>query len=285
MHKLLTIFLLTQYFLFVKNDELVDEVCNLVNEWRVQNGLSEVKINRLMQTIAHDHVFNLIENHNFDQNMHTWYVSDKLKEGVNPCVYRGNEDFNCMANKGREYTEGAYSGMTFENIGYSFRPSPTQFVDEWKNSPGHNALLLLNQAKVCGSYLEYRYGALWIGTSDYDVSPSSSPPPTSQPSAKPTSSPTLNPTLNPTLSPISEAPTLSPTLNPTPSTTSPTQQPTTSPISEAPTLSPTPQPTQQPERSEHEKTKIIFLVLVSIILLFYFLLTFAGIIMHKRTSL
>jgi hypothetical protein len=254
-----------------------------------------------MTLVAQTHARNLFKYYrsreNADCTGHSWFP-DPNKDDIfatitwADCCYPSIPDASssaCMALKGSEITKGwdpyIYQGPTFENYfaGFGFKVTPEVAVNQWKASPGHNALMLgmarpnmpgslpLN---ACGGDIQGAYAVLWMGkmldkapidplvttpTPFPSVLPTPFPtfpfqptfPPTPRPS--PTPLPTLKPTPLPTLPPTPQPtlkPTPQPTLPPTPQPTLlPTPQPTLKPTLKPtlqPTLKPTPQPTLPP---------------------------------------
>lgn len=148
----------------------------LVNEYRRANGLADVPLSRSLSMVAQYHVRDL---HNFHPdsgtdpdgmmcNMHSWsdqghwtpvcYTSD-------PKYYEG------MWNKPREVTRGVYKAYGYENSAWA-SPSPISArlaLDLWKDSPGHNNLILEKEIwegsnwPAMGVGIYENYAVLWFG--------------------------------------------------------------------------------------------------------------------------
>lgn len=214
-----------------------EEICQLVSQFRNENGLNSLSYSISLEYVASTHYSNLITaSHNyFNQtcNMHSWYPIPS--KGISFCCYPTG---TCMRNKARTLTAdwtSPYTPVQFtavENAAYQqtsglVPASPNDFVEQWKASPGHRAAMLFGDLKSCGASLDYTsetnfFGSktdavslLWMGR-DNDLNPSSLP--------------------------IPEIPATvisSTTPSPTPATQNPTQYPT------PPTFAPTPRPTTE----------------------------------------
>lgn len=121
------------------------ELYRLINEYRVQKGLPEVKLSASLSYVARTHARDQTENYKESNrcNMHSW--SNK-GEWSSCCYTPDHKRAKCMWDKPRELTN--YQGDGFEISFYSTYPysSPAAFakdaLDGWKKSSGHNEIII-----------------------------------------------------------------------------------------------------------------------------------------------
>ncbi|MBL4635883.1 MAG: hypothetical protein JKY56_18630 [Kofleriaceae bacterium] len=142
----------------------------LVNDYRGENGLSPIPASPSLCMVGASHVGDLQTNSPdapANCNLHSW--SDQGTWSA--CCYTADHaQAQCMWDKPRQLT--AYPGNGFENAARSGGTiSPTQALNLWKGSPGHNAVIL-NQGnwasqnwQALGAGMENGYAVLWFGTS------------------------------------------------------------------------------------------------------------------------
>ena len=165
------------------------ELLGLINDYRVENGLQPLNVSPTLTAAAEWMAWDMAEN---GYNAHTDSLGRQPSERVVDFGYD-------------------YATWTGENVAAG-QPTAQIVFDVWRNSPGHNTVMLLPEFRVIGLGHAYNghsyYGHYWtIDLGGYDDS--GSPPPTSTPS--PTPSPTPTPTPSPT-----PTPTPSPTPTPAP---------------------------------------------------------------------
>ena len=132
------------------------EIVELINEYRMQNGKATIPLSPSLCIVGQTHVIDLAENNpNQGQcNLHSW--SDQ-GPWVECCYTPDHANAACMWSKPSELT--VYPGNGYENAaGGGGGISPGQAVDLWKNSPGHNAVML-NE----GSWANFPWGAVGAG--------------------------------------------------------------------------------------------------------------------------
>lgn len=142
------------------------ELVDALNVYRQQNGLSAIACSKSLMIVAYTHTKDLYENqpHKVSGcNMHSW----SNKGSWSACCYTPDHaQAECMWKKPRELT--SYQGNGFENAA-SGTPTPDEALTVWKNSPGHNEVML-NKGKwksstwraVAGSVYK-GYATLWFG--------------------------------------------------------------------------------------------------------------------------
>ena len=151
------------------------ELFRLINEYRKQKGLPEVKLSASLSYVARVHAMDQTENFKEGKrcNMHSW--SDK--GSWSSCCYTpDHKKSKCMWDKPRELTN--YQGDGYE-ISYwsTFNyPSPEAFAKDilagWKKSQGHNDVIINKSiwknvtwnAMGIGVYGEY--ANVWFGKED-----------------------------------------------------------------------------------------------------------------------
>ncbi|MFU8803185.1 MAG: CAP domain-containing protein [Bradymonadaceae bacterium] len=138
-----------------------------INEYRVENGLSPIVLSYSLTTVARAHVKDL-NNHGSTVlsatcNMHSWSTFGPWTA----CCYTSDHaQASCMWNKPSEITN--YSSNGYE-ISVS-TSNPTTALSLWKNSPGHNSVIL-NQGvwgnhtwRAIGIGADGGYAHVWFGT-------------------------------------------------------------------------------------------------------------------------
>ena len=135
---------------------------DLIMEYRKENNLPSIPISKSLTLVAQAHVTDLQNNHP-DQgscNAHSW----SSKGSWSSCCYTPDHvKAECMWSKPRELT--SYPGNGYEiAFGSSdprykgFRPSAISALQSWKDSSGHNAVII-NQ----GSWKDSQWNAIGIG--------------------------------------------------------------------------------------------------------------------------
>lgn len=140
-----------------KTNKKLPEVClsteelvlyDFINVYRNKNGLKPISLSKSLTYVAQTHVKDLSINRPFNNskcNMHSW--SDKGK--WTSCCYTSNhKQAECMWNKPKELTH--YKGQGYE-IAHGFAQfnefsgdtvTAVSALDGWKNSKGHNNVIL-----------------------------------------------------------------------------------------------------------------------------------------------
>lgn len=146
------------------------EFATLINNYRVENGLSVVDVTNTLTDVAQAHVDDLFtyQPHNVSSNcsLHSWSDNGSWTGG---CYTSDHSNATLMWNKPSEFSNGAYSGFGFELIGYGFA-SVESMLDGFKSYAGYNDVLL-NQ-NTWSSYtwasmgvgVHERYYSIWFGS-------------------------------------------------------------------------------------------------------------------------
>ena len=103
-----------------------EQVCELVNETRAQNGLTPMKLSARLSNVAQNHASDMANQ---------GYFSHK-----NPL---GESSFDRMAKEGISYTAAG------ENIAKG-QQTPRDVMNSWMNSPGHRANILSKKFNKLG---------------------------------------------------------------------------------------------------------------------------------------
>ena len=152
-----------------KKDVTTNYMGNLsqvINQYRVDNGLTEIPISPSLTTVAETHVKDLVENQpdKGNCNLHSW--SDKGAWSV--CCYTSDHaNAECLWSKPRELT--SYTGNGYEiSAWYSGEMSENQALTQWQNSESHNNTILnkdiwTNEWNAMGAAIYENYAVVWFG--------------------------------------------------------------------------------------------------------------------------
>jgi hypothetical protein len=121
------------------------DLYKLINEYRAQKGLPEVKLSASLCFVARTHAKDQTENFKDGNrcNMHSW---SKNAAWSSCCYTPDHKKAKCMWDKPRELTN--YQADGFEISFYSSFPysTPEAFAGDilngWKKSPGHNDVIM-----------------------------------------------------------------------------------------------------------------------------------------------
>ena len=154
----------------------------LINEYRVENGLSPLAVSPTLTAAAR------------------WMSEDMAANN-----YLGHIDSLGRDPSERVAAFGYTGGSMRGEIARGGSPTPGGAFEVWRNSPGHNAVMLTSGFVVAGVgkavNLESYYGWYWtVDFGDYDDSLEDWPTPTS--TSTPTPSPTPTPTSTSTPTPV-----------------------------------------------------------------------------------
>jgi uncharacterized protein YkwD len=132
---------------------------NLINNYRAQKGLSPIPWSKALSTTANRHVQDLT--YKVKYLTHGW--SDA------PYVTNDTSTYGSMWNAPQRLNTG-YPGYGYENAAWgSAGISADMALNLWKNSPGHNAVMVNegiwadNVWKAVGVGIYGNYAVLWVG--------------------------------------------------------------------------------------------------------------------------
>lgn len=142
----------------------------LINQYRVQNGLEQIPRSASLEFVAETHLADLINYYtpNEDCNLHTWSENGNWSA----CCYSADHaEAQCMWNKPAELT--SYPGYGYEIAAYrSSRMTPREALELWKNSSAHNNVILSKNEwanpgwKAIGTAIGNGYAVVWFGEID-----------------------------------------------------------------------------------------------------------------------
>jgi len=148
------------------------ELYKLINEYRVQKGLPEVRLSASLCFVARTHAKDQTENFKESKrcNMHSWSKKGNWSSG---CYTPDHRNAKLMWNKPRKLTN--YPGDGYEISFYSNNKytSPAAFakdiLDGWKKSSGHNDVIMNKkiwktlQWQAIGIGIYGEYADVWFG--------------------------------------------------------------------------------------------------------------------------
>ena len=168
-------------------------VLALINAYREDNGLSTLKVSPTLSAAAR------------------WMSEDMAAGG-----YQGDHIDSLGRNPRERMVDFGYTPTLWGEIIAWGQDTPEEVFQAWRNSPGHNQVMLIAGFKVAGVGQAYNpqspYRWFWtVDFGDYDDSVPGSPTPTRTPTATPSATPSATPTASPT-PPPTPSPTPTPAL-------------------------------------------------------------------------
>jgi hypothetical protein len=136
------------------------ELLQLVDDYRVDNGLAKVPWSQSLMTVAQWHVVDAAANAGTifagSCNLHSWSdTQPDLWTGM--CYTPDHAKAQLMWSKPNEITGGVYTAYGFENGAWGYS-SVAAALDGWKSSSGHNAVILNT-----GVWASYPWHAMGVG--------------------------------------------------------------------------------------------------------------------------
>ncbi|MBL4687362.1 MAG: CAP domain-containing protein [Nannocystaceae bacterium] len=152
------------------------ELLELTNQYRVKNGLPAIPIAPSLCIVGHTHAEDLALNspNAMPQcNLHSWSEAGSWSA----CCYTDDHAAaECMWAKPMELT--SYPGVGYENAaGGGGLITPSEALELWKTSPGHNAVILSEGQwadrpwGAMGAGIYEGYAVLWFGEEADPLSP------------------------------------------------------------------------------------------------------------------
>lgn len=151
-------------------DQWGEDLVNMINHYRNQNGLESIPYSPALTETAVAHVEDLGDNHpdeKGDCNLHSW--SDQ--GDWTPCCYTPDHaEAQCMWDKPAEIA--GYPGYGYEIAAKGTDLDPDQALGLWKNSTGHNDVILNqgiwtdNTFLAIGAAITKQYAVVWFGESE-----------------------------------------------------------------------------------------------------------------------
>jgi len=147
---------------------------DLINAYRVRQGLTAIPISPALTRVAMAHVQDLERQRDRDDskcNLHSWSAGGPWSA----CCYKNDgSESACMWSKPREIA--AYKGDGFEIAAAAFSTqrrdamSPWIAIDRWAHSDGHRMVILNDDKwkdlhwKAMGAAISDHYASAWFGT-------------------------------------------------------------------------------------------------------------------------
>ncbi len=135
------------------------QLYDLVNQYRVQNGLTAIPISKALTLVANRHVHDIASN--IGTLTHSW--SDAVYDSANPATY------SAMWGAPQRFNTG-YTGNGYENAYMnSGGATASNALLGWQNSPAHNAVILnlgiwlTHTWNAIGIGIYGQYAVLWVG--------------------------------------------------------------------------------------------------------------------------
>lgn len=150
-----------------KTTDYEDDLSEVINQYRADNGLKEIPISPSLTHVAELHVKDLAENQpaQGECNLHSWSDNGDW----NACCYTPDHaQASCMWDKPRELTN--YTGNGYEiSAWYSGEMNTEQALSQWQNSEGHNNVILSRDIwsdaewNAIGAAIYDGYAVVWFG--------------------------------------------------------------------------------------------------------------------------
>ena len=145
-----------------------NELGELINQYRIDNGLAAVPVTVSLTEVAQLHVVDAyLYPHQAPCNLHSWSANGNWSP---VCYLPDNSNAQGMWDKPREITGNIYTGNGYEIISAGFTTSQEALL-AWQNSPAHNDVLL-NQGiwsnfspwSAMGVGVHEGYRSIWFGS-------------------------------------------------------------------------------------------------------------------------
>lgn len=139
------------------------DLISIINQYRREQGLDEIPFSPWLTNVAIRHV-NDLETNKPNQgscNLHSW----SNKGSWSPCCYTGDSSqLNCIWNKPREISKGAYKGNGYEIAAGPGEITNRAALEAWKRSPIH-----LNTILNRGVWANTKWKAIGVGISSHYI--------------------------------------------------------------------------------------------------------------------
>ena len=135
--------------------------------YRKELGLPEIKISPSLNKVAQLHAIELLaEPPEGKCNLHSWTG----QFGEKKCCYTDDHrEAACMWEKPAQFT--SYRATGFEIAAYNTSKT-ADFLQDWKESPGHHAVIINSENwkklnwKAIGIGIRHPYAVVWFGTEE-----------------------------------------------------------------------------------------------------------------------
>jgi len=136
------------------------KLANLIQQYRRENGLPAIRLSKALTLVANRHVQDLVQSGS-PNALHSW--SDAPYDSSNPATYPSMWEAPQRLKTG-------YSGNGYEIAFWTStnNAKPAQALAGWKNSPGHNTVILNREVwqqpwKAMGVGIHNGYAVVWFG--------------------------------------------------------------------------------------------------------------------------
>ncbi|CAF3789029.1 unnamed protein product, partial [Rotaria sordida] len=154
-------------------DTKEQEIFTLINNHRRQYGLPSLLPSDNLAYVAHTHAIDIIDNSPDVNggNMHSWSNKGKWR----PVKYTpDHQQAHLMWSKPSEISNYKFNGFEIsfgyaQNVRKTMTISPTEAFNSWKNSPGHNGVMIQlgtfqnTPMKAMGVGVYKGYACVWFG--------------------------------------------------------------------------------------------------------------------------
>lgn len=152
------------------------ELARLVNEYRASLNLPAVPVSKSLTLVAQQHAWDSETNGTAWPppppgkacNMHSWTdrVNPALQEGTWTAVCYTGDHANAQGMWNKPGELAGYPGRGVENSFLGIGATPSGVLNAWKNSPGHNAVIIeqgWDRPLAMGVGMNGLYAHLWFG--------------------------------------------------------------------------------------------------------------------------
>lgn len=139
-----------------------------VNAYRAARRLPRIEVAPSLMAVARAHLDDLERRHRRGGqcNMHSWSTAGAWSA----CCYTPDHAAaECMWNKPREITRGAYTAAGYEIVAHYTDPiTPARALQIWQESPAHHAMLMNtgrwadNTWRALGAAIGEHYAVVWF---------------------------------------------------------------------------------------------------------------------------
>lgn len=159
------------------NSEGAVSLADVVNHYRVEQGLPEIPVSAALTMVAEAHVADLERNRPRGRcNLHSWSTQGNW---TSCCYTSDHAQAQCMWDKPSEVTDGLYQGNGYELAAWdSGGITSKSALSQWTGSLGHQNVILNrgtwndNRWQAIGAAVSANYAVVWFGT---EFDPTGSP--------------------------------------------------------------------------------------------------------------
>lgn len=160
------------------SETAAEELAGLINDYRVEQGLSSVPLSASLTAVAETHVSDLEDNNpdTGDCTLHSWSGSGAWSA----CCYTADDaEAECMFSKPTEISGGVYTSDGYEiAVRNTLSMTADLALESWQSSDPHHDVILNRDEwaavewKALGVALSTHYAVAWFGR---EVDPAGEP--------------------------------------------------------------------------------------------------------------